>query len=768
MKRPVMLAVIFVLTSSAILTWLLLGDKYGQPAPGAIIRVAADPQLDGGRYIGFQSRNHSSAAVYMRRVGEATGLRFEYVPTSSRQDSYDKLLANDVDVVPTLLDVEQPVDSTRVAFSEPYYRGKTLILSRINGRHYSSLSELDGKLLAVKRGGDYEQWLRIHRPDVRLLTLNDVADILGAVESGVADAALGTDAIYGPLVRRDFSHSLTRSGSADELPVAVRVAVRRADSGLLKKLDDGLKMLAPAHHQKILASWLELAYRPAPSLGAMAHFYWLEVSLAAFAGIALVFALHQLRRSQRLAKRGELEKARILAVMTHEIRNAANSLFSAIDVLARGPRLTEQAPALDAAVFSSASLSLLLNNALEYSRLDAGHFLISPTPCSVVDIARECLRVFGPEAAEKGLRCELILPEGPLPHLMADPVLLRQILMNLISNAIKFTSEGLVEVSLYLEELQEDQLLLHLLVKDSGIGLSQKSIGELFRPFSQAAGGRSQGGAGLGLSICHDIVTRLGGKIDVLSVPGRWSRFQVEIPAKLAIGPVARNEDLIDSSPLIVAPDTRVLVVEDHLYSSRMLKMQLEAMGCEVSVAMNGAQALDLFVQAGPFCTVLLDCNLPDTDGYVLCRQMREIEQRTSGSSSQIIAISALSGKEHETRCMSSGFNQVMTKPLSQLQLQSHLARFARSHVVQDLPDIFWDLYSKDRATMEQAVTTKDWRTAANMAHRICGSAAFVGENTIEATSLDLTIGLRSLNADCDVLPDHLRALIGALHDINR
>lgn len=737
----------------ALIVWLSLAAP---PRETQVIRVAADPQLDAGRAVGFGPGKASAAAGYMRQVARASGLAFVYVPTRSRADSFDRLLAGQVDLVPTLLDVPQPLDASKIALSAPYYKGRTIIATRRNEK-FLNLDDLARRRVAIRGGGEYDQWLRLHRPEIELLTFADVPSVLDAVEAGVADAALGTDVVYRPLLRRDYSHSLVEAGFVAELPVAVRSIVRRQDHALIARLDQGLAMLTAAQHVQVLDQWLDLAYRPPPNFKLLLRHYWLELSLVAITLLALIFAIGQLRKSRRLARLGEHEKARILAVVSHEIRNSAGALQSAVELLAGGTVLAEQRPLLDAAVASCSSLGLLLDNALEYSRLEAGQFSSSPIACDVVSLVEECLCAFGPQAKLKNLELISSYPQGRPSEVLVDSVLLQQVVSNLVSNALKFTNKGSIVVSVLVEDSGGQAPILHLAVEDTGVGMEDRVVESLFTPYSQAGGARALGGAGLGLSICRDIVTRLGGRIEVKSRINQGSAFQVHLPVRWSLE--QRIEERQDAPPALLSGnygERHILLVEDHAYGAKMLSLQLQSFGCLVTHAIDGQSAQAAFQENGPFDSVLLDCNLPDIDGYELATWIRQAERRLGWKRAELFATSALRGTEHERACWDAGFDHVLTKPLSRLQLQRHLGTHAGMELATSLLDMFWQLYWSDMAALEGAVTTSDWKKASEMAHRICGSAGFAGESEIHALSHALMIGLHEIDGSED-LPDPLR-----------
>lgn len=713
-----------------------------------IIRVAADPQLDGGRAVGFATGKGASAYRYMMHIAGLAGVRFQFVPTGSPTEAYRQLQSGKVDLVPSVMDLDLPQDD-RFLVSPPYFEGRTLLFSRAAGPGFATLGALAGHVVAVREGSQYVDWIRRHHPDIKVLEFTGVPQILGAVESGTADAALGTDALYNPVIRRYFQHTLVASGAVAELPIVVRAVVRREDKALLDTIDSGLRALSVAHHRDVIDGWLETVYRTPPSVGAILLYYRTEAISAALVLLALAFAAYQMKRSRDLAKRAAQEKARMLAVVSHEIRNSANALLSATDLLGKGPVLPEQEEALDAALASASSLSLLLNNALEYSRFEGGSRAAEPTRVALRPLIEESVRAFRPQARERNVTCHVELPCGEPGDLWIDPIVVRQVVANLLSNAIKFTRNGDVRVRLWVEAGTSGHCTLNIEVIDSGIGMSAEERDALFSDYWQSQQGRALGGAGLGLSICSRITQRLGGSIQVESSPGKGSRFHVVLPARHARACEPSAPTLaLQQQATATHGNPSVLIVEDHIYSARMFKAQIEAMGLSVTLATDAAHALRVIRTAPQFGSILLDCNLPDMDGYALCRRIRAIEHSRRQGRASILAISAMEGVEHAKECAEAGFDHVVTKPLSTFQLRAWLGRGPGDEIARGMLEIFWESYDSDLQDLQVAVEAGVWGKASDMAHRICGSAAIAGERGIEAIARALMPALRQRTAD--------------------
>ncbi|MDO8379876.1 PAS domain-containing hybrid sensor histidine kinase/response regulator [Phenylobacterium sp.] len=311
-------------------------------------------------------------------------------------------------------------------------------------------------------------------------------------------------------------------------------------------------------------------------------------------------------------------KSAFLANMSHEIRTPLTAILGFSSLLAQRPGLDALGRQhLERIRAGSQALLSIVNDVLDFSKLEANQVEIAPQPVAIAKTTEEVLALFQPQAEAKGL--ELVFEtDGVLPdHLMADPDRLRQILFNLIGNAVKFTEAGSVRLKVaYAPDLQR----LHLFVADTGAGMDASQTARLFQRFSQvdAASTRKHGGTGLGLAICKGLAEAMGGGVGVESTPGRGSVFHVYLRAPVT--DLAGSAEL--ASEAAPADDLRVLVVDDNDVNRELARLLLESFGVQVSEARDGEQALAL-AQAGPVDLILMDIRMPRLDGPATLRRLR-------------------------------------------------------------------------------------------------------------------------------------------------
>jgi two-component system, NarL family, sensor histidine kinase EvgS len=724
-------------------------------AAHSVVRIAIDDQ-QGGR-IGGQASN-PLVTQYLALAGAKTGLRFVVVHTGSWEESVAAFKAGRIDLLPSLTDRLVGDVGTDAIWSHPFYVGHTLLISRTVGPARITLGELDGRTIAYKGGGEYDSWLRREHPSIHRLPLADVHQVLAAVESGIADAGLGIDVTYHPIVRRDYALSLRVAGDVPEMPVSVRLAVHKDAPQLLSLIDESLGRISVDENEAVIERWLETAYLRAPTVAHIVSVYRVEIGLGVALALALVFALWQMRRAQLASRRGEQQKTLLLAVMSHEVRNAVNAVASSIELMARSPMDAAQRDLMAIAQSSARNLQGLLRSALDYTRTETEGFTPELASCDALAVAREVLQGHAAAVEQKGLAVRLDLPMGALPWLLLDEVRLRQVLENLLSNAIKFTDRGHVGIALWqaVEEGMPRRLIFE--VFDTGAGIPRDRQRGLFRPFAQAHGRRSRrlGGAGLGLGICREIVHHLGGRFVLTSEEGVGTSVRVELPTSLVPSIPA---------PEVAARDTAssdggtVLLVEDHPANRQIIAAQLRFLGFDTVAADHGQAAIDAFVP-GRFAAVLLDCELPDMQGYDIAAELRALEARTDAVRTPFVAISANHGDDHIRRCNESGIDIVMGKPLSLDRLREALAP---PDEVTDVFAVFRIEGLRDLDAALAAVGQGDVKAARQSLHRLLGAALVLRlgqlEDAIGQVSAALEGEPEALRASAAILRGRLAAV---------
>ncbi len=385
-------------------------------------------------------------------------------------------------------------------------------------------------------------------------------------------------------------------------------------------------------------------------------------------------------------ERANRAKDEFLANMSHEIRTPMTAILGYAELcIARDTPEADRQRYAQIIHANGEHLLVVINDILDIAKIEAGRMSVEPTRCSPFDVVTEVIRLMEIPAREKGLDL-VVRNEGPVPEeIRTDPTRLRQILINLVGNAIKFTEDGSVVLSFRVLQVAGVEKIAFE-VRDTGVGMTSEQIGRVFRPFIQADSSttRKYGGTGLGLAISRTLARLLGGDIECQSEPGRGSLFRLVIdPGPLSGArrldrlPVREIDDSLISAPLPRAPASRgrALLVEDVAVNRRLIAIILERAGVAVDTAENGRVALERtresIARGRPYDVVFMDIQMPEMDGYEATRRLRE-----EGYERPIVALTSHSMVDERERCLEAGCDEYMTKPIEKATLARILDRF--------------------------------------------------------------------------------------------
>jgi signal transduction histidine kinase/DNA-binding response OmpR family regulator len=479
-------------------------------------------------------------------------------------------------------------------------------------------------------------------------------------------------------------------------------------------------------------------------------------------------ALMAAEKSRADAEAATQAKSTFLATMSHEIRTPMNGVLGMMDVLEAEGVKEGQARTLATMRDSAQALLRIIDDLLDFSKIEAGALELEEMPFSLSGLVEGAIATFRPQAERKGLSLVAAVAPGSTDVLLGDPTRVRQILFNLLANALKFTDRGGAMIRAHTEPLGEADTRVVLSLSDTGIGMSEAEQARLFQPFAQADSStmRRYGGTGLGLSIVRRLAQRMGGDVTVESAPGRGSTFTVTLTLRAAPDdsplvdlPVIEAPAAATASPTTMLTASRVLVVDDNPINREVLVRQLATLGVVADSAIDGLAGLQAW-QRGCYAIVFADVHMPQMDGLEMTTEIRRLETAEGRPRTPIVAVTANAMAGEDERCRAAGMDGWLAKPVSRARLRATLQRWLQGqHAVapaidravldpwvqddeaarRDVLAKFGLSASQSRRDIETAMAEGDLAALAAAAHRLRGSALAVGARALSdaATTLE-------------------------------
>ena len=399
----------------------------------------------------------------------------------------------------------------------------------------------------------------------------------------------------------------------------------------------------------------------------------------------------ELAEAKAAADAASHAKSSFLAAMSHEIRTPMNGVLGTLELLGLTRLDSEQRANVEVMRDSGRALLRIVDDILDFSKIEAGMLDLRPEPTALSDLVQGVRDVYSGAASGKKLLLTAETDVRISPAVTVDPLRLRQILNNFVSNALKFTMQGSVAIEARLVDSKDGIDTVSFTVTDTGIGISSENQKKLFQPFTQAENNTTRrfGGTGLGLAICRRLADLMKGRITIDSAPGRGTTMRLVVPLPHADpSQIARHDEaealnvaILETRPPAPTPEvaaaqgTLILVADDHPTNRMLLKRQINLLGYAVETVKDGKEALDAW-QSGRFGLLVTDCNMPELDGYELARAIRAAERGNGSARIPILAYTANAMEGEGEICLAAGMDGYLAKPVEMSALLRALDRW--------------------------------------------------------------------------------------------
>ena len=582
---------------------------------------------------------------YLKLIEERTGIKFKYEATDQPFAEFLESMKQGRGSDMTALIVPTPEREQYLSFTESYISSPYVIFNREKDKPILDIMGLFGKTLAIPRASIVQEQLSRDYPEIRLDLYDSDEAALEAVATGQADAYIGNLIVASHIIHRQGLSGLRVAAPSPFGEQALSMGNRKDWPELTSIINKALASITEEEKTAIRNKYLAIKFEQGINKAVVLK--WILIIGGAAAGIMLLFVFWNRRMSQEIERRKQTEKdfkqaryvaeaanqakSLFLANMSHELRTPLNAILGFSGMLAREENATaDQQEKLAIINRSGQHLLSMINDVLDLTKIEAGRVELQENPFDLVALIKEMSVMIQSSATEKGLSVAVEAEAISFPYVKTDMGKLRQILINLLNNAVKFTDEGGVTVRCATEAIPKELNRCHIVieVEDTGPGIDPARQAQIFEPFVQGIDVPERKGTGLGLSICKKYAEFMGGNIELESEVGKGSLFRVRLPVEIAEAVDVRT--FVDDQPKVIglAPTEktwRILAADDNRENLLLLKSLLESVGFFVLEAKNGQEAVAAFKKESPDL-VWMDMRMPVMDGYEATRRIRKWE----------------------------------------------------------------------------------------------------------------------------------------------
>lgn len=770
------------------------------------ITVHYDPTHLPFTFLDGKQRVAGLSVDLLNLISQRTGIRFHYNEIHRLSAMRDALVSqrNSLIVVSDGASKQNP----QIQYTRSYLYSPWVVMTRSDS-NWRSFDEMAGKRIGIYERSYYRFDLRRRWPEIDFNENAVSIDSLGQLQDKQVDGFIVPYESAQYLLNNHFNDRFKVAFVAPLPMFRMAIATNVADEHLNAILNKALSDIPQPTMQSLMERWIK--YTPPATSTSWQSYRSYVLRIIGVAGICLLFflwrnhllksslskqrqhereissqlhyietLLEDVRKAKRAALRSSEAKSTFLSHMSHEIRTPLAALIGLLEIEHLGQSDEPQRQKnIDLAWESSRSLLSLVGDILDLAKIESGHFSIRHVPMSLSDVVHDTEALFRQVAHNKGLSLNVML-EIDQDCVLFDPVALKQILANLVSNAIKFTARGEVEVALYQADPSKPEYVLE--VCDSGIGLTPEQQKAIFDPFIQVEQSTNRvSGTGLGLNICRRLAVMLGTELHVESEPDAGSVFMLRFTAQ----PAAVLETESQHPPLeeLAQISLRMLIVDDNATNRLLLAQQLRYAGHHVLVADGGETALTLW-REHEIDRVITDCNMPGMDGFEFTRQLRIEEKLLNRRAVPIYGLTAMAEERVAQLATQAGMDGCLFKPLERTQLLKVLTGAPTNQIRSDTlltlenlaandPQAWCDLVTtarqqnaRDLAQLQQAVAETNFASARHAAHQLLGSAKLLRAEALQRSCLAAEQAAEQQDGAC--LAQQLPGVIAAVAELEK